>query len=442
MSVTVPYRQARIYLTPRVSPLVYGPETEVTDFVKDRKIGKIKKELDNGDFVFGVFTLNSVKVTLINDGRFSLYSYHPQSIFFDSRDLCRVRITFDSGTEETEIFRGLIDENATKEKTRDNIIDFVVLSENAIFRKRNVASGIVTQNSLFSTAISRIVESIPERRFSFSEQNVSVDFDRRIGNPNWFVGRGALNALNRLFLATNSVGFINSDNEFIVSSRQQNSPRIVFFNNQIGGDILAVKHYNSGRHRAFNIISVNGELQARTAFDPYYSANEFSSITLPFVTDLEVSSSIAQNLVNKFSVPKQEITIVIPLERALNISLLDSVSLDIRPNIFPATGTQALPKYGSARYSSARYPVVNGLGISRRTAWYVLAITLIPSKMVAYLKLREQGISFTDGIFVESTGIYGLSLYGEANYSEENTYEPFRNANYGIGKYGQTDYND
>ena len=166
MATVTPIRSYTILMTPLESKGVYGTvvdvtkDLDITDFVKSNGLNTIKREVDNGDYDFGVFTYGNINLKMINiDGKFN-DEMDFRSIFNHSRDKAKVEIKFNEPDSTTSIsFKGIIDENATRQNFLKDEVKFKVLSLDSVIRRTKISGGVVATGTTFSQAIKNIIIS-------------------------------------------------------------------------------------------------------------------------------------------------------------------------------------------------------------------------------------------------------------------------------------------
>lgn len=443
----------QVLITPQISKGVYGTTLDITqdinidDYVKENGIGSIKKEIDNGDFDIGVFVFDNISLNCINfDGRFS----DPQdsrTIFKYSRDKAKVKINFYDGTSNTPMisFKGIIDDRSSKLDFKKSELTFVVLSHDSIINRHVVPGGTVANGSLISTAIKQVLNTNDITSvLNYSPANINVLNDYIIDDASDFAGNTAKEVLDKLLLCSNSVLIIDDSDNIIVRSRDYNSgTQFDFFgdNDPLGRqNIINIKKYNNGLQRAFNTIVVNSESKSDAAFIDMYGDNR-KKIDFGFITNVSKSAEIAQNILDYWKVPKIELIITAKTSEVRGLRFFDLVSVDYGYRTKPANGSK-LPMYGSALYGTAIYPYIFGnLKINPNTAFKVIGIEEDPKTFLTQVKLRQVGITITDGYFSTIGSYYGFALYGFNRYQQDfDRVNPSIRSYYGAALYGTVHY--
>lgn len=444
----------QVLITPLVARNEYGTTVDVTmdidinDYIKKNGINSIQREVDNGDYDFGIFVFNSVTITCINvDGKFSDKS-DSRSMFKFSRDKTKVTINFFDGESNTAItsFKGIIDDRATRVNFKSNEVKMIVLSEDSIINRVKVAGGIIASGALVSTAIKAIL-NVPEITsvLNYDAANINVLDDYVIDDVSTLSNQTAKEALDSLLSVSNSVLIIENFSDIVVRSREVNLDRGVFRfygENDIFGrqNIIQINNYNTGLHRAFNTIKVGNESETNLGYIEEFGDNA-KDFQYDFITDSAKQATIAANLLDYWKAPRIEMEIIAKTKDVKDLWFFDLVTVDYQLRVKPASG-QRLPFYGSARYGTAVYPRTFGnIKISKDIAFKVIGKTEDPLKFTTIIKLRQVGDSIENGYLSDTGTFYGSARYGDKAYQ----YDPTRvNPNtisvYGAGKYGTMFY--
>lgn len=445
----------QILITPLVARNEYGTQLDVTkdividDYVRKGGLNSIQREVDNGDFDFGVFVFNSVSISCINEnGLFSDQS-DSRSMFKYTRDKTKVTINFYDGESSTAItsFKGIIDERATKVNFTKNEVRMVVLSEDSIINRVKVAGGVVPSGSLVSQAIKNIL-NVPEITtvLNYDPLNINVKDDYEIDDGSVFSNKTAKQALDDLLAVSNSVMIVEGFSNIVVRSRDVRLDGGVF--NFYGeGDlfgrqnILQIKNYNTGLHRAFSTVRVSNQVATNVGYAQEYGDNT-KKIDFEFITNESKQAQIASNILNDWKSPKIELELVARTKDVKDLWFFDLVSVDYPLRIRPGEGSERLPSYGVAKYGEAVYPRTFGnIKISPKVAFKVVGKTEDPNNFTTTIKLRQVGYSITDGYFGNIGTYYGDAIYGENVYQlDPSRLNPDRINVYGGGKYGTVIY--
>lgn len=417
----------QVLLTPLIEKNTYGDviditqDVDISDFIKDKGIGKIKNDINNGDYEFGIFSYSDVTITFFNeDGRFNDES-GGSKYFKYRRDLAKVQINFiDENSNVTSSFLGLFNEESARQDFNKGLLKAKVLSLASIFNKVRVPAGLISNETLFSDAILNILNlSDIKAVLNISADNVNVALDLEIDSGIEFDNKSAKKALNDLLLVSNSILYIDRSNNVIVKDRSSTSTifkRFYAGNERLGREnILSLKKYNNGYQRLFNSITINGyNLENNISVNRYGLRSK--DISLSFVTSQITYNQISNVILKEFSSPRYELEITVLSKDAKDVNILDEVIVDYDNTVQPANGEKFFPIYGQAIYGENNsYPhVFNIPAIRNIDLLKIIGIYEDPKKMQTTLKLRYTGNALTENN--ENLPIYGEAVYGESSY--------------------------
>lgn len=451
MSVNNPISY-EVYITPLIDRNVYGDVVDVTsdinitESIKDGGISKIKREIDNGDYEVGVFVYGDITLTALNyDGKFNQPD-DSRSIFRYTRDKAKIYVKFTDTESDTSIsFKGIINEEGSKQDFAKHTVKFKVLSLDSAIRKTKVSSGTISNGMSFSSAIKNII-NVPDITavLNYNASYINVDLDLTIDDGSWFDNKPTKEALDALMVVSNSVMVIDSDDYMIVRSRSENTKSIFNFYGE--GDlfgrenIIKLTNYNSGLHRSFNSIIYDNIEVGDSALVAEYGSRQ-KKIDYPFITNDLKKQQIANNILTEFKVQKTELEIDTPTEVAKELNLFDLVAIN-NPYCYIPYENNKLPIYGASTYGTGVYPIIRGdLKIMPSLAWKVMGFEENPKDFETTIKLRQRGITLSDGMFAEFITLYGTAVYSEDEYQEDiNLVDPNYNSVYGAAVYGTVHY--
>jgi len=419
--------QYQVLITPLISKNVYGETVDVTkdinvsDFVSEKGIGKIKNQIDNGDYEFGIFTYSDISLTLLNfDGRFNDEA-SSSSIFVYRRDLAKVMVNFiNTAGEITLSFEGLINDEASRQDYNKGEVKFKVISQTSIFRKTKIPSGIITDGMTFSQAIKNILNITDILAvLNFDDSKVNVGLDLTIDKALEFDDRTAQDGLNDLLIVSSSVLYVDQSNTMVVSTREESTERPL--HNFFGGynafgreNIISLKKFNNGLHRMFNSLIING-----TSTEDLISINRLGirqkALSFPFITDSKKFIRIGNAILDDFKNLRSEMEIEVRSENSVDIQLLDLVTIDLSSTYKPAEGRDFFPIYGISKYGDDQYPLSwNKLPIRKSDIFKVIGIFEDPKKFSTILKIRWTGKALLGTL--ETLPVYGEAKYGQIDY--------------------------
>lgn len=416
-----PYTLIKAYVTPLATSTTYGTEIEITDKIKYGGLPSIKRSIDATDYEIGVYKYDDISITCLNiDGYFN-DEYDGRSIFTYSRDKAKIRIVFTNRTADTIIFRGIINEEATRLDPENDEIDFRILSRDSVIRNTQVSAGTITNGMLASNAIKAILNvSAITTTLTYSAANINVANDFSIDDGTYFDNKKTSDALNALLLTTNSVMVLDSSDNMIVKARTEDTTHSILnlygpYDIKGRQNIISLDSYNSGRHRMFNSIKVNTSVSKNAT---YISAFGFRQreMTLDFVTTGATELDIGAALLAEFKYPKIECEVTVPTYITVGVDLLDRVALYYPLRIKPIEG-MFLPVIGVTTIGQIDMPLpytFGSISISPNVGFKVIGITDRSDRFVTTLKLRQIGTDNDDGYFNVSGGcIIGYAEIGD-----------------------------
>lgn len=416
-----PYTLYKVYLTPLTSSTAYGTEVEITDYVKFNGLPAIKRSIDATDYEIGVYKYDDISLTCLNiDGYFN-DEYDGRSVFKYSRDKAKIRISFTNRTADTIVFRGIINEEATRLDPANDEIDFRILSRDSVIRNTQVSAGTITNGMLVSAAISAIL-NVPAitTTLNYSLANINVSNDLAIDDGSFFDNKKTSEVLNTLLLISNSVMVLDSSDNMIVKARTEDSTTSILnlygpFDIKGRQNIISLDSYNSGRHRMFNSIKVNDSVSKNATYISTFGFRQ-REMTLDFITTGTIELDIGAALLSEFKYPKIECEITVPTYITRDSDLLDRVALNYPLRIKPIEGT-FLPVIGVTVIGDDTMPLpytFGSISISRNVGFKIIGITDNPTNFTTSLKLRQIGTDNDDGYFNVGEGcILGYAVIGD-----------------------------
>lgn len=408
-------RQYRVYLTPRISKDIYGDEIQISAQILNNGIKTMKKSIDSSDYSIGVYTYGDITIKIINkNGKYNDEFDH-RSIFKYSRDLAKIRVSYFDGASELNRFMGIINDEATKQNSNKEEINFRVLSTDSVIRTTNVSGGLVANGILASDAIKSILNQTDITRvLNYDSNNINVDLDYIIDVGSYFDDSSARNALNEILIAANSVLLIDSENNIFVQSRDESSTDILNiygpydeYNRQ---NMHTLKKYNPGKHRTFTSVKINNQVKNDNGFILDYGFRQYEK-SFEFITDEATSAIISNRILLEFKTPQVELEIALPTEIVKNANLLDRVSLNY-PLRLRRSDNKFLPIIGQTKIGEEEMPLPSTFGdvsISPAIAFKIIEISENPPQFETILKLRQYGW-YTD----PSSSIIGFARVGES----------------------------
>lgn len=394
-------KQYKVYLTPRSAENTYGTEVQISAEIMFNGIKTMIKSIDSSDYEVGVYTYGDISLKVVNkNGKYNDPDDN-RSIFRFSRDLARIRVDYSDNDGDITRFRGLINDEATRQDFNKEEIQFRVLSNDSVIRTTRVAGGLIANGVLASSAIKSILNQTEITRvLNFSASNVNVDQDFIIGDGSKLDNQDARKALNDLLSATNSVLIIDSSDNMIVKPRNETDATVLNlfgpFDERMRQNIHTVKKFNSGKHRTFTSVKVGVIERNDSGFVADFGFRQLKR-SFEFITTDEIRATVATRILDEFKFPMRELEVSVPTHVVKNSELLDPVSINY-PLRIKRIKDKFLPVVGITKIGDADMPLPDTFGnasISSAIAFKIIEIAENPVDFETILKLRQFGW-FTD----------------------------------------------
>jgi len=395
----------------------YLAEIDVTDRITSAGVGSIRQSIDASDYNIGVFVFSDLEIDGYNfNGYFN--ENDTRSIFPSIRDRCKVRVVFQKnvltrdqeGTvlEDTETenitYRGIINDEATRLDIVTGKIRFKVLSRDSVLRTTQVSGGVVNSGDLASEAMYQIL-NVPRITsvLGVSPLNIDPDYDFTIDVGSVFNNQSVKESLDKLLLASNSCMLIEDDGTVLIRSRDEDGasdPVALYgqYDEMKRENIIDITAYNTGKHRNYTSIVVNGIEAKNEAFVASFGLRQ-KSFTFDFITDNATELTIADRLMNEFKVPKIEMNVKVATDLTNGLRLLDRVTVNYPLRVEPAPGS-FLPVVDITKIDDSDQPLPLQFGsieILPRVGFKIIEIEHSPEKFTSILKLRQYGTELDDG---------------------------------------------
>lgn len=443
-----------VLITPLIAKGVYGDVLDVSkdvsidDYVNEKGISSIKREIDNGDFDYGVFVFDSVSIKCFNNSGIFSGANDSRSMFKRGRDKAKVTINFFDGKSNTPTssFRGLVDDRATTLDFGKAEAKLKILSNDSIINRVKTPAGIISDGTSSTVALKALLQ-LPDILdvLNYDEANINPAEDILIEDGSFFDDRNVKDSLDSLLSVTNSVLIVDKDtDDIIVKDRSFNSGTVKNFygHGDLFGreNIIDIKRYNNGLQRAFNTVTVGNISESDFGFIDLYGDNK-KTVNYDFILDDSTKQKVAKAQLDQWKSPKIEMELLTTTEEAKGLNFFDLVSITYPYRVVPSVGNK-LPLYGSAKYGESFYPHVFGnLKIRGNTAFKVVGMKEDPKKLLTSIKLRQLGTEIDDGYFSKQGTYYGTAIYGVSEYQyNPERIDPNTNSVFGAGKYGTVLY--
>ena len=405
--------QYKVYFTPKLTATTYGAEVEVSAKIIDTGVSTMKRSIDAGDYDIGVFYYGDVTLKAINkNGYLSQINDH-RSIFTYSRDLTKVRIEYNDVNGAVDVFKGLINEEGTRENFETEEITFRVLSFDSVIRTSRVPSGTINNGIDAQAALGQILDKTDITTvLTYDASKINPPNNITIDVGSKFDNISTRDALSKLLIATNSTFIIDADNKMEVKSRDVTSGSTLElfgpYSQRSRQNILKINKYNDGRQRQFTVVKVGQQTSIETNYVTDYGYRQKTISNLDFITTESTQLSIAQKLSNEFKYPKIELEVEVETSLVRNSKLLDQVVIDYPLRLKPFV--KFYPVVGTAKIDDATTQLPKEFGSSkiiRNVAFKIIEIKENAKKFTTILKLRQIGVDVGDG-FIDISGASSL----------------------------------
>lgn len=390
-----------------------GTWTEVTSDVDWNGISTIKTSLDNTDYDVGVLRNSNFKIRLRNDHGYYSDVDGDYTIFENRRTGSLVKVTWEPGdfpflvgitplgansilTTEEEIYRGLLDDQATIENVDDYTIEFNILGLESIFDRVEVPYSTIGATDNFSDVLYDLFnQSEITDIMTVSATNISPSTDSAMDNKTSLENTTVKAALRKILLAANSVVYVDSSQVLYCKGRTAGTTSVHTFYGPGSSDgfenIIDIREFRLGRNRLINHA---------TFTDSTTAATDSTSISINGVHTREVScdlittgatiSTLLANIVSEFGTAKKEMKLTAPLNTdTIGIGLLDRVTIDFPSIALPPQGFP-VAIYGQGVYGTHYYAYeTSQLVISSSDAFKVLEKSIDLKKDTVTFRLRE-----------------------------------------------------
>lgn len=406
----------KVTVTPLQSSDEYGSEIDISDRVGLKDIKKVVRTLDASDYDIGVYQFGDISIKVANyDGKFNDENDN-RSLFIAGRDRAKVSVEFlqvddEVGDETTTIkFKGIIVEEATRVSVINDLVRFKVTSNSSILKNTKVPAGSVANGQLVSDAMFNVLNNTTIKSvLNISEANINPDLDVRIDVGSAYDNDPTKTALDEMLLISNSVLTVDSSDNVIIRSRDEDTTRDILnlygkFDILGRENIVSLRDYNTGRHRMFTSVRVNDTTEDETGLGIDFGERQ-KKITLDSITTVSKEVDIAKRLLNEFKVPKQELRVTVPTRLVNQSDLLDRVSINYPFRVEPFGEDDFLPIVGTTPIDSAVEPLPKTFGsveILPNIGFKILQISDDPRSFTSVLKLRQIGTELGDGVFSET----------------------------------------
>lgn len=354
---------------------------DVSDDVDFDKIGKLSRQIDANYFDVGVFKFSQLNITFLNAlGKYAGVEVF-QSIFKTKISNSLFKITWDANDyycragmapcgyvslyQETELFRGLINDVPGQMDVDSQAVTFQVLGLESVFQQ--VANpGNLSNGDIFSALIYKILnQSDITDLMTVDPGNITLGLDGYIvDDVTQYDTKTVKEILDNLLFISNSVLYVKDATVYVVPRFQGGSSLKTFFGQASPRgveNIVSIQNLNTGAAKMFNYWTWDQTLIHRqddtSVLENGISKNNVSGIDEILTTNTSLIGIILAELALQYRFLKQEFDITIPCKfDTVQLFLMDHVTVDY-PTVFIAADNSELPLYGSAIYGESRYPI-------------------------------------------------------------------------------------
>jgi hypothetical protein len=359
-----PYYQ--VFMQPLVSQNVYGINTDISDYVVGTELGAIYRSIDAYQSTIGVFRFSNLNIKCVN-----LLGYFNDtgSFFTFKRDLAKVIVYFyDKTGISFANYKGVLNEAGTNTGVNNDTISFLVTARESILNQVQVTDSDISDDDSFQNAIKAILNKAAITAvMGYDADKITVAYNNTIDVASELHNLDTKTVLDYLLQVSNSIFYIDSAGDMVVSSRAASSNTVEFYGAQdIYGreNIIQLFNYHGGYQRIYNSVTVNDQTaEDATSIDAHGLRRiDFS---FSFLTTNATELSIAETIRDEFKDRKKECSIKVATEQIRNINILDKAILNLIVSNY------------------------NNIDITSDQTWKIMGITEYPSNFTTDIHLRE-----------------------------------------------------
>jgi hypothetical protein len=407
----------RAYIKPFDAGGAYASEwIEVTKYVVWDDVGTLQQDLENNEYDVGVLRFSAFTMVFRNEtGKFSDVD-EDSSIFRYKRAGTLVRITYmpapvearcgwafcgDPETAviveaETEVFTGLLSDEATTLDLASSKIKFQVLGRESAYQNLSSNSAAFSGSPLVSAALLTLLNRTEVQPYlTVGSAYISVENNVAVGSIAAFENKTAKEVLGDLLLGGNAILYIGSSDTLYVAPRTAGSTVAMTFYGpgSVSGieNIQDIRGIRSGVSRTFNYLTWSD--------DPTVLASDADSVLQYGVRKKEIGiecftgsptrQAILDAIRDEFADPRKELELSCALTPdTLALALLDRVALDYPQVITENYGE--IPLVGTAIVDEAILPgALFDFQIDTSTNWNIISRAVLIKEGLMRFKLRE-----------------------------------------------------
>jgi hypothetical protein len=268
-----------------------------------------------------------------------------------------------------------------------------------------ISAGSIANGDTFKQAMNKIlnrVEVLSILNYDIANLNLSIDLS--IDDATFFDDKTARDALDALLQASNSILYIDENDNILIKPRQINSNKVweLYNDGDLYGreNIISINNVNTGLQRCFNSVKVNDIAVQNNKYINLLNLRQ-KVFNFGFLTDNEKFTQIAENILNEFKFAKIELEIEVRAKDFINAKLLDVVEFDYQSVAKTSPKQPFILTYNQYKYDQNFYPVeIRNLNLSHQIKYKIIGIYHQPKNMNILLKLRQTGNNISDGYFI------------------------------------------
>ncbi len=395
----------QVKLAVRLNDNTIAPNIDISKFVKEKTVSRLKKSIDTNDFNIGFFKETNINITVDNsENRFMEGEGFFTNGIIDG-SIIRIIAGYidpETGIAFTEMsFEGVIEGKGTVGNLKRETRKFTVLSFSSVIRKLESKSGAAVSGQTFQNAFFNMFNVAEVLRYlTVNIGNINPQVNLIIDDSTFFIGKTLQESIDALILASNSV-MVLRDNEIHIVPRDE-SPAVEFEyfgkGSRVPGNIDDMTNQTDGTRRLITSVKVAGVTQPfnSSAFIIDRFGFKQKELDIGFITDPAKQAIIANNVLNEFQIPKQEL-FVSSSYIGDQLDILDLITIDnpgyiINPN--PTRYNRGFKYNSGAQYGTRK----GGLRYKPNIGWKVLSIDHNYSKYTTRVGVRQIGNKIGDNL--------------------------------------------
>lgn len=406
--------QMRVYLkTYDANGDLEADFTEITKYVDLNSIASLTQSLDNTEYDIGIVRNSTLNLKCENNGGLFSTPDIPESFFRFKRSDSIIRVTWDSDdpllcgfcnagevdlAEELTLFEGLLNDDATSDATKGQLVSFQVFGYESLLSRVNVPFSAISNGDLISEVLYALFNQSPITDFvTVSQVNIVPSTDVTIDAIASLENKKVSDILSDLLLLANSVLYIDVDNVLYVSNREPDATVDFEFYGQgsnLGSEnIVDMTEIKTGVNRVINSVAWKDAgiiVQDAGSINTYETRQK--EISSDLLTDSSKRTTVLRGILSEFLAPKKEMKLKAVMKLSLsdiaNVGLLSRVTIDY-PLVPLESTSETVARYGTAIYGTDRYAAgLFNLFIDPADEWKVMERQINIREETVILKLR------------------------------------------------------